>query len=187
MKIFKKIGLSVLLSMLILAVPTSMFASPLELSTQTIENQNGEFQPTLPLTVETSHQTFKIPLTVEDSTVNSSVYGDMSPQALEIVTATVDWGVKTYGNLAVGDWTITMDDTKFKITQVYISIVWSNGETDPFRYPTYGVPTHVSNQGETTYSEAGQHSAKLYGYIGVTNATNFNLPAEGAKVFFTTN
>ncbi len=79
-----------------------------------------------------------------------------------------------------------MDDKKNKIIHVNISLVWSNGQKDTFNYPTNGVPTYVTNQGETVYSNSGLHSAKLYGGVSVTGATGFNLSTNGAKVTFTT-
>lgn len=172
----KKLICSILLAALVLVFPTHSFA----------ETTQSEGELNSVASSSGQHFTVNIPLEITDNSVSNSVYGDFSTQKTKVVYATLDFWVDVDGSTALGNWTITMDDKKNKITRVNISLVWSNGQKNTFNYPTYGVPTHVSNQGETVFSNPGLHSAKLYGGVSVTGATGFNLPANGAKVTFTT-
>ncbi|WP_025680637.1 hypothetical protein [Paenibacillus massiliensis] len=172
----KKVICSILVFALALIIPAHTFAE-----TQT---EVGIDSLTIP---SAQHVTLSIPLEINDlSSVSNSVYdGGITTQKAKVVYADLDFWVDVDGSTALGNWTVTMRDKKHKITSVNISLVWSNGEKDSFKYSTFGVPTHVSNQGETEYSNAGLHSAKLYGSVYSTGAS-FSLPANGAKVTFTT-
>ncbi|WP_137063703.1 hypothetical protein [Paenibacillus terrae] len=172
----KKLICSILFAALILVFPTHSFAEVSQSKEELSSNSSSVRQ----------HGTITIPLEVTNNSVSDSVYSDFSTQATKIVYATVDFWVDVDGSTALGNWIITMDDKKNKIIHVNISLVWSNGQKDTFNYSTNGVPTYVTNQGETVYSSSGLHSAKLYGGVSVTGATGFNLPTNGAKVTFTT-
>jgi hypothetical protein len=134
---------------------------------------------------ETEVDKIRIPITLIP-TANKS--NGIQAEAAQTINGYLDfWSVVKNGDDVEGHWTVTITTPSTYITRVNLSIFWNTGglkTSGAFNYPTFGVPTSVSNVSYNSFYIAGKHQASIYGSVDTTKGVAYTI-TPGTITFYT--
>ncbi|OPA75174.1 hypothetical protein BVG16_21450 [Paenibacillus selenitireducens] len=147
MKSFKKIAHIILLAVLIVALPTSVFAEVSQVPSENVEAGTYPEHVRIPIKL--------VPLE-----------GNQLAKGSGTIDGYLDFWSEVDGKTVDANWTVTITTPKTWISYVNMVVTWDiEPYGEQFKYSTFGTPRSVSNQATKSYAFAGKKFATINGSV----------------------